>query len=87
MIIIVCWKNGKPFKINIDEKKNTILDLKKKIAEHYNWESTNFNILNKNDIIDDTKNYETIISCNLGRLIRLPTNYNPGDIYYYLIII
>ena len=77
MIIIVSLKNGKAFKIDIDQKK-TILDLKKEIAKHLNSSHTGFNILNKNEIIDSKKNSETIESCNIGRLIRLPVNYNPG---------
>ena len=79
MIIIICWKNGKAFKIDIDPKK-TILELKKQIANHLNSSHTDFNILNKNEIIDNTRNSETIESCNIGRLIRLPVNYNPGEL-------
>lgn len=81
MIIIICWKNGKAFKINIDQKKK-ILDLKKEIAKHFSSDYTEFNILNKNEIIDSSKDLETIESCNIGRLIRLPVNYNPGNLYY-----
>lgn len=85
MFIIVCWKNEKPFKINIDPKKQ-IKELKKVISQHFNPDSahTNFNILNKNEIIDNSKDNETIESCNIGRLIRLPINYSPGDLCYCL---
>ena len=86
MNIIVCWKNSKPFKINIDPKKK-IKELKREIAEHFKWNDTSFNILNKNEIIDGSKDSETIESCKIGRMIRLPVNYNPGDLYYYLFII
>lgn len=83
MIIIVCWKNGKSFKINIDPKKK-IKELKKEISNHFDLHHSDFNILNKNEIIDSSKDNETIESCNIGRLIRLPVNYNPGNLYYYL---
>lgn len=83
MIIIICWKNSKPFKITIDPKMQ-IKDLKKEIAKHFDSQITDFNILNKNEIIDSSKDNETIESCNIGRLIRLPVNYNPGDLIYYL---
>lgn len=84
MIIIVSWKNGKAFKIDIDQKK-TILDLKKEIAKRLDSSHTEFNILNKNEIIDSNKNSETIESCNIGRLIRLPVNYNPGKLQFFII--
>jgi hypothetical protein len=83
MIIIVCGKNGKAFKINIDPKKK-VIELKEEIARHFKLQQTDFNILNKNEIIDNSKNFETIESCNIGRLIRLPVNYNPGYLYNYL---
>ena len=83
MIIIICWKNSTPFKITIDPKKQ-IKELKKEIANHFHWQKTDFNILNKNEIIDSSKDDETIESCNIGRLIRLPINYNPGELIYYL---
>lgn len=78
MLIIVSQKNERPFKIDIDPSK-TILDLKKLIAEHLNIRHTDFNILNNNDIIDESKNSETIEKCKIQRLIRLPLNYNPGN--------
>lgn len=80
MILIVSQKNEKPFKIDIDPTK-TILDLKKVIAEHLNLRHTDFNILNKNEIIDETKNSETIQGCKIEKFIRLPLNYNPGRKY------
>ena len=82
MIIIVCWKNGKAFKIDIDKNK-TILELKKEISKNLNHSQTEFNILNGNEIIDNKRNSETIESCKIGRLIRLPINYNPGKFYFY----
>lgn len=77
MMLIVVWKNKTPFKLDIEESK-TILELKQKIASHYNETYTGFNILNGTEIIDSTKNTCTISSCNINRLIRLPDNYEPG---------
>ena len=77
MKLIVAQKNEKPFKIDIDPGK-TILDLKKLIAQHLNIRDTDFNILNKNEIIDESKNSQTIQECGIEKLIRLPLNYNPG---------
>lgn len=80
MNLIVSWKNNDPFKIVIDDGK-TLLELKKKIAEHYKADYTGFNILNGNDLIDNTKNSYTLSSLNIKRMIRLPVNYNPGNAY------
>lgn len=77
MKLIVSQKNEKPFKIDIDPGK-TILDLKKLIAQHLNIRDTDFNILNKNEIIDESKNLQTVQECGIEKLIRLPLNYNPG---------
>lgn len=80
MQLIIYWKRGKPFKLDINEMK-TLLDLKKEIAEHYHESYTQFNIMNGNVIIDSTKNSCTLKSLNIQRLIRLPVNYNPGKIF------
>ena len=77
---IVSWKNNRPFQIEVDENM-TFLELKKKIAEHYNETYTNFNVLNGNDIIDNTANNKTLNKLNLKRLIRIPDNYAPGGGY------
>ncbi len=77
MKLIVVWKNKIPFKLEIDGTK-TILDLKKKIATHFNEIFTGFNILSGTEIIDNTKEGRTIESCGINSLIRLPDNYEPG---------
>jgi hypothetical protein len=77
MLLIVVWKNKTPFKLEIDGSK-TVLELKQKIASHFNETYTGFNILNGTEIIDNTKENNTIESCNINRLIRLPDNYEPG---------
>ncbi len=78
MQLIVTQKNEKPFKIEIDPTK-TILDLKMLISQHLNIRHTSFNILSKNEIIDETRNSQTIQECKIEKLIRLPLNYNPGN--------
>lgn len=84
MHFVVVWKNTKPFPLDIDESK-TILELKTQIAKHFNETYTGFNILNGIDIIDSSQNSSTISSCGLKRMIRLPDNYNPGDVNEILI--
>ena len=44
IILIVIYKNKKPFKIEVDDNI-TLLELKKKIAEHYNTRYTGFNVI------------------------------------------
>ena len=83
MIIVVIWKDTKTFKINIDPKKK-VIELKEEIARHFGAKPNDFNILNGTEIIDNSRNFETIESCNIKRIIRLPPNYNPGYLYYYL---
>ena len=70
MILIVYWKNNKPFKLDINGEK-TLLDLKKEITKHFNENYTGFNVLNGNDIIDSSKNSHTLNSLGIKRLIRL----------------
>lgn len=77
MKLIIAWKNQRPFQLEIEGSK-TILQLKQEIAKHYNETYTGFNILCGNDIIDSSKNDNTIEQCGLKRLIRLPDNYEPG---------
>lgn len=77
MKLIIVWKNQKPFQIEIDPSK-TILELKKKIAEHYTETYTGFNILNGTDLIGSDKENSSISSCGIARVIRLPDDYNPG---------
>ena len=80
MKLIVAWKNQKPFQLEIDGKK-TILQLKEAIAGHFSEKYTGFNILCGKEIIDSSKNNQTLEQCGLKRLIRLPDNYEPGNIY------
>lgn len=80
VMLLICWRNNKPFKLEIDGQK-TILDLKKQIASHYNETYTGFNVINGTDIIDSSKNNCSISSCGLNRVVRLPDNYNPGHAY------
>ena len=77
---MICWRNNKPFKLEIDGQK-TILDLKKQIACHFNETYTGFNVINGTDIIDSSKNNCSISYCGLNRVVRLPDNYNPGHAY------
>lgn len=77
MKLIIAWKNQRPFQLEIEGSK-TILQLKQEIAKHYNETYTGFNILSGNDIIDSSKNNNTLAQCGLKRLIRLPDNYEPG---------
>lgn len=80
MKLVVAWKNQRPFQLEIDGSK-TILQLKQEIAKHYNEKYIGFNILSGNDIIDSSSNNKTLDECGLKRLIRLPDNYEPGDLY------
>lgn len=84
MLLVVVWKNTKPFKIDIDDSK-TILELKTQIAKHFNGTDTGFNIINGIDIIDSSQNNKSISACRLKRMIRLPDNYKPGDLNEILI--
>ena len=78
MMLIIYWKNNKPFKLEISDSK-TLLDLKKEIANHFGENFTGFNIMNGNDIIDSSKNSSTLRELGIKRLIRLPKDYNPGN--------
>ena len=78
MMLIIYWKNNKPFKLEISDSK-TLLDLKKEIAKHFGENFTGFNIMNGNDIIDSSKNSSTLSELGIKRLIRLPLDYNPGN--------
>ena len=69
------------------EKFKTFQNKYRSKKTSFKWNDIEFNILNKNEIIDGSKDSETIESCNIGRMIRLPVNYNPGDLYNYLFII
>ena len=78
MMLIIYWKNNRPFKLEISEYK-TLLDLKKEIAEHFGENYTGFNIMNGNDIINSSKNSCTLKELCIKKLIRLPLDYNPGN--------
>ena len=41
MILIIYWKNNKPFKLEISDSK-TVLDLKQEIANHFGENYTGF---------------------------------------------
>lgn len=75
--LIVNWRGRRLFQIEVDENM-TFLELKKKIAQHYNGTTTDFIVLNGNDIIDSTANNKTLNELDLKRLIRIGDNYNPG---------
>ena len=79
MMLIIYWKNNKPFKLEISDSK-TLLDLKQEIAKHFGENFTGFNIMNGNDIIDSSKNSSTLRELGIKRLIRLPLDYNPGNV-------
>lgn len=81
MILFVVWKNNPAFKLEIDGS-NTVLELKTKIAKHFGETYTGFNILNGADIIDQSRNKDSVSSCGLNRVIRLPDNYNPGALKF-----
>lgn len=85
MMLIIYWKNNKPFKLEISDSK-TLLDLKKEIANHFNENYTGFNIMNGNDIIDSSKNSCTLRELGIKKLIRLPLDYNPGNNTFFNII-
>ena len=74
---IVVWKNNTTLKLEVDIDI-TLLELKKKIAEHYNQTYTGFDVLNGNDILDSSKNNATLRELNMNRVIRIPQNYEPG---------
>ena len=78
MMLIIYWKNNRPFKLEISDSK-TLLDLKQEIARHFGENFTEFNVMNGNDIIDSSKNSSTLRELNIKRLIRLPLDYNPGN--------
>jgi len=75
--LIIAYRNKKPWAIKVDDNI-TLLELKKKIAEHYNEIYTDFNILNGTDIIDNSQNNKTLSALNIKRFIRICDNYNPG---------
>jgi hypothetical protein len=78
MMLIIYWKNNKPFKLEISDSK-TLLDLKQEIAKHYGENFTGFNVLNGSELIDSSKNSSTLRELGIKRLIRLPLDYNPGN--------
>ena len=57
----------------------TILELKIEIAKHYNQTYKGFNILNRNDIIDSSRNNVALSDCQIKRMVRLAESYNPGN--------
>ena len=75
--LIVSKVGERPCCISVEDSI-TLLELKKKIAEHYNTRITSFDILNGNEIIDSSKNDKTLKELNIKRLIRIPENYNVG---------
>ena len=75
--LFICWKNNKPFKLEIDDQK-TILDLKKMIAAHHKETYTGFNIMNGIEEIGNDKNSWSIATCKLNRVVRCADDYNPG---------
>ena len=74
MMLIIYWKNNKPFKLEISDSK-TLLDLKQEIAKHFGENFTGFNVLNGSELIDSS----TLRELGIKRLIRLPLDYNPGN--------
>lgn len=81
MNLNVCWKNT-AFKIKISKDK-TLLDLKKAIANHFNENYTDFNVLNGNYIYDNSFNSKTLKDLKIARVIRLPLNYVPGNAQFF----
>ena len=69
----------RPFKLNIYDG-DSILNLKKLIAAHYNETYTGFFIQKGCEIIGNDKNNSTIASCGLKRIVRCLPDYNPGKI-------
>lgn len=75
--LFVVWRNEKVWTISVEDNI-TLLELKKKIAEHYNETYTGFNILTGIDILDSSKNNYTLSGLNIGKVIRICDNYEPG---------
>lgn len=73
----IIWNNHRPFEITIDDSCS-ILELKRKIAQHFNETYDQFNIMNGKELINNSKNNCTIKSCELKRIVRLCKDYNPG---------
>lgn len=65
--------------LSIDDSK-TILNLKEKIAAHYNSNYTGFNIINGDDVIDNDQNNSTLSQKSIKRIVRLAENYDPANI-------
>lgn len=82
MNLNVCWKNHPAFKIKIS-KDNTLLDLKKAIANHFHENYTGFNVLSGNSIYDSSFNSRTLRDLKIARVIRLPINYVPGNVQFF----
>jgi len=59
---------------------NMILNLKEKIAAHYNSNYTGFNIINGDDVIDNDQNNSTLSQKSIKRIVRLAENYDPANI-------
>ena len=77
---IMCDNIGpRPFMLEIYDR-DTILNLKKLIAAHFNQTYTGFNIMNGCDIIGNDKNNSTIASCGLNRLVKCIGVFNPDKI-------
>ena len=68
MKLIIAYKNNKPWSIEVDPQI-TLLELKRKIAEHCKRANTNFNIINGIEILDSSKNNEKLSSLGLGKII------------------
>jgi len=73
----IIWNGHTPFDITIDDAC-TILELKRKIANHFNETYDQFNIMNGKETINNSKNNWTIKQCELKRIVRLCKDYNPG---------
>lgn len=75
--LLIIWKNLEPWQLEIERNK-TILDLKKEIAKHYKSSSTEFYILNENEIFDDQSNSKTLAQCGINQKIRIPCYHEPN---------
>lgn len=77
--LFIRWEGDHPiWTLDIEDNK-TILELKKRIASHYGFTYTGFNVMNGDNVIDSSKNNLTLKECEIKRMVRLAENYDPAN--------
>lgn len=77
MLLIVMFKNNKPWKLTIDPNQ-TLLNLKKEITSHYELINKEINIKCGTEIYDNTNDSKTLSELNIAKLVQVVKVYDPG---------